>query len=57
MMMGITSKWNLTYYDLWPKNPVGNLELQSDVDADYTAGNVVSFDDLVNTDVTNTRTM
>ncbi|MBP2832610.1 RHS repeat-associated core domain-containing protein [Aquimarina sp. U1-2] len=42
-----------TYYDLWPKDPVGNLDMQDDVDSGYSEGiQINSISDLKNTDVT-----
>ncbi|WP_103863401.1 DUF6443 domain-containing protein [Aquimarina sp. I32.4] len=42
-----------TYYDLWPKDPVGNLEMQDDVKPGYSEGiQIKSLSDLTNTDVT-----
>ncbi|MDL2320543.1 hypothetical protein LJC45_05370 [Alistipes sp. OttesenSCG-928-B03] len=46
----------MTYYDLWPYNPVGKLELQSNVKADYSNGIViVSLNDLTSKDPTGFR--
>jgi RHS repeat-associated protein len=41
----------MTYYDLWPEKPVGDLSLQSDVKDDYNKKIIKSFDELKNTDV------
>jgi RHS repeat-associated protein len=42
----------MTYYDLWPEKPVGETELQSDVNADYNGPKTInSLSDLMNTDV------
>ncbi|WP_282086661.1 RHS repeat-associated core domain-containing protein [Aquimarina algiphila] len=42
-----------TYYDLWPKNQVGDFELQDDVKSGYSEGvQISSLGDLTNTDVT-----
>lgn len=39
----------MTYYDLWPHDPVGKTELQSDVKSDYSNGVVInSLDELKN---------
>ncbi|MFT7879525.1 MAG: hypothetical protein ABXS91_03935, partial [Sulfurimonas sp.] len=35
---GGKSDGSFTYYDLWPNNPVGNTEMQTDVKADYSKG-------------------
>ena len=32
----------MTYYDLWPNNPVGKTELQSDVKSDYSKGEKIN---------------
>jgi RHS repeat-associated protein len=46
----------MTYYDLWPNNPIGKTELQSNVQSDYSKGVVInSLDDLKTTDPTGTR--
>jgi RHS repeat-associated protein len=45
-----------TYYDLWPYNPVGDMEMQDDVKADYSKGiQIGSLSDLMNTDPTTKR--
>ncbi len=41
----------MTYYDLWPEKPVGDLSFQSDVKEDYNKKIISSFDELKNTDV------
>ncbi len=47
----------MTYYDLWPNDPVGKTEFQSNVDADYSKGvQINSLNDLMNTDPTTQRT-
>lgn len=45
----------VTYFDLWPNDPVGRTELQDDVAADYTEGRVMTLDALQNTDPTDSR--
>jgi len=46
----------MTYYDLWPNNPVGKTELQSNVKSDYSKGVVInSLSDLKTIDPTGTR--
>jgi len=45
-----------TYYDLWPKDPVGDTELQTDVNSDYSQGiKINSLPDLMNIDPTTHR--
>ncbi len=47
----------MTYYDLWPNDPVGNTKLQSDVKSDYSNGVVIeSLEDLKTKDPTVSRT-
>ncbi len=42
-----------TYYDLWPKDPIGKTEMQDDVKPGYSEGiQISSLNDLKNTDVT-----
>ncbi|MFQ9317641.1 DUF6443 domain-containing protein [Dysgonomonas mossii] len=46
----------MTYYDLWPYDPVGKTELQSDVKSDYSKGVVInSLNDLLSKDPTTQR--
>lgn len=46
----------MTYYDLWPNNPVGYNELQSDVKSDYSKGVIInSLSDLITKDPTDSR--
>lgn len=46
----------MTYYDLWPNNPVGKTELQSDVKSDYSKGVIInSLSDLTTKDPTGSR--
>ena len=46
----------MTYYDLWPNNPVGKTELQSDVKSDYSKGvKINSLSDLTTKDPTGSR--
>lgn len=46
----------MTYYDLWPNNPVGKTELQSNVKSDYSKGVVInSLLDLTTKDSTGSR--
>ncbi|WEK70983.1 MAG: DUF6443 domain-containing protein [Candidatus Chryseobacterium colombiense] len=45
-----------TYYDLWPNDPVGKTEMQSNVDADYSKGiKINSLSDLMSKDPTTHR--
>ncbi|MCX6206175.1 MAG: hypothetical protein NTZ19_07990 [Bacteroidetes bacterium] len=45
-----------TYFDLWPKDPVGNTELQSDVKSDYSSGiKINSLSELTSNDPTTHR--
>jgi len=45
-----------TYYDLWPNDPVGRSEMQSNVDADYSKGiKINSLSDLMSKDPTTHR--
>jgi len=45
-----------TYFDLWPKDPVGKTELQSDVKSDYSPGiKINSLSELTGTDPTTHR--
>ncbi|WP_291089456.1 hypothetical protein [Flavobacterium sp. BFFFF1] len=41
----------MTYYDLWPDQPVGQTELQTGVKADYNGKVIKSLNDLKFTDV------
>ena len=46
----------MTYYDLWPNNPVRKTELQSNVKPDYSKGIIInSLADLIAKDPTNSR--
>ncbi|SUB77359.1 RHS repeat-associated core domain [Porphyromonas macacae] len=46
----------MTYYDLWPNNPVGKTELQSNVKSDYSKGVIInSLSDLTTKDPTGSR--
>ncbi|MFC4676660.1 RHS repeat-associated core domain-containing protein, partial [Dysgonomonas termitidis] len=46
----------MTYYDLWPNNPVGKTELQKNVASDYSKGvKINSLSDLKSKDPTGTR--
>ncbi|MDU1893108.1 MAG: RHS repeat-associated core domain-containing protein, partial [Dysgonomonas sp.] len=46
----------MTYFDLWPYNPVGKTELQDDVKPDYSKGvKINSLADLLAIDPTDTR--
>jgi len=46
----------MTYYDLWPNNPVGKTELQSDVKSDYSKGVKINcLSDLTTKDPTGSR--
>ncbi|MBW7676828.1 DUF6443 domain-containing protein [Chryseobacterium chendengshani] len=45
-----------TYYDLWPNDPVGKTEMQSNVNADYSKGiKINSLNDLISKDPTTHR--
>jgi hypothetical protein len=47
----------MTYYDLWPNDSVGETKMQTNVEADYTNGIIISnFSDLKHKDPTNQRT-
>ena len=46
----------MTYYDLWPYDPVGMTNLQSDVKSDYSNGVIInSLSDLITKDPTGSR--
>ena len=52
----IVKDGTMTYYDLWPNNPVGYNELQSDVKSDYSKGVIInSLSDLITKDPTDSR--